>query len=354
MPRGLLSPGPLRTAVAAVAALCLAGCGGGEGDGAGTGTSAGSPTIGAVKKKRPPFDPGRSIVVAGEKLDIGTPVVLWSDPIGYDAYSERCYSTAQALPSDAASRPDADPRRYGARSPSPLPAAAEKRVRASGWTPADLRQAVWQFVLHYDAVGSSERCFRALHDVRGLSVHFMLDLDGTIWQTLDVRERAFHAAEANERSVGVEIAHVGAHSTPKLLEAWYGKNGDGRVVNLFPDHARMGEQRIESYVAAPWRNELLSGTVHGRKFVQYDFTEAQYAALAKLAAGLNRALPRIKLELPRDSKGRVETRVLREPRRTTFEGVIGHFHVTDQKTDPGPAFDWEWFLKAARAERAAR
>jgi N-acetyl-anhydromuramyl-L-alanine amidase AmpD len=317
-------------------------------------TPAPVPTIGPLRKKRPPFTPGTSIVVAGKKFDVDTPVVLWSDPIGYDAYSERCYSLPQVLPQDAASRPNADPKRYAARSPGPLPAAAEKRVREHGWRIEELRQAVWQFVLHYDAVGSSERCFRALHDNRGLSVHFMLDLDGTIWQTLDVVERAFHAAEANDRSVGVEIANVGAFSTPKFLDAWYGRRDDGRVVNLFPATARMGDQRVESYVAAPWRNELVAGFIHGRKLVQHDFTEAQYVALAKLAAGLNRALPRIKLASPRDKAGKVETRMLREPRRSTFEGVVGHFHLTESKTDPGPAFDWEWFLKAAAAEAARR
>jgi N-acetylmuramoyl-L-alanine amidase len=341
----------LRAFVAAVAlggaaaSALLPGCGGG-GDPGGTEGPASKP----AKKKRPPFDPGSSIVIDGRRFDIGAPVVLWSDPIGYDAYSERCYSTDQVLPSELASRPSAETKRYGARSPSMLPEAAERRVREKGWTYEDLRAGVSQFVVHYDAVGSSERCFRALHDVRGLSVHFMLDLDGTIWQTLDVRERAFHAAEANDRSVGVEIANVGAHSTPKLLEAWYRKDAGGRTVNLFPAEARLGDLRVESYVAAPWRNELVSGTVQGKKFVQYDFTEAQYAALARLGAGLSRALPRIKLEAPRDKKGKVETRVLAEPRRSTFEGVVGHLHLSDQKFDPGPAFDWEWFLKTAREE----
>jgi N-acetylmuramoyl-L-alanine amidase len=313
-----------------------------------------SPKLGAGPKRRPPFDPGTEIVVCGERFDVGAPVVLWSDPIGYDAYSEKCYSTDGVLPSDAASKPSADPKRYGVRSTAALPADRRKKIAERGWTLDDLRKGVWQFVLHYDAVGSSERCFRALHDVRGLSVQFMLDLDGTIWQTLDVKERAFHAADANDRSVGVEIANVGAYSTPKFLEAWYAKDQGGRTVNLFPESARLGELRDLSYVAAPWRNDLLSGVVHGRKFVQYDFTEAQYVALAKLAAGLSRALPKIKLEAPRDRKGAIEKRELPEPRKSSFEGIVGHFHLTASKTDPGPAFDWEWFLKAARAEAARR
>src|SRR5580692_12674137 len=34
--------------------------------------------------------PGTSIVVAGQAFDVGRPVVLWSDPQGFDAYQTRC------------------------------------------------------------------------------------------------------------------------------------------------------------------------------------------------------------------------------------------------------------------------
>jgi N-acetyl-anhydromuramyl-L-alanine amidase AmpD len=37
----------------------------------------------------------------------------------------------------------------------------------------------------------------------------MLDLDGTIYQTLDLKERASHATIANSRSIGIEIANMG-------------------------------------------------------------------------------------------------------------------------------------------------
>ena len=39
----------------------------------------------------------------------------------------------------------------------------------------------------------------------------MLDLDGTIYQTLDLKERAWHATTSNSRSVGIEIANIGAY-----------------------------------------------------------------------------------------------------------------------------------------------
>ena len=84
-----------------------------------------------------------------------------------------------------------------------------EKVRKEGWDLATLQDVVDQFVIHFDVCGTSRRCFGVLHDERGLSVHFMLDLDGTIYQTLDLKESAWHATQANSRSVGVEIANMG-------------------------------------------------------------------------------------------------------------------------------------------------
>jgi N-acetyl-anhydromuramyl-L-alanine amidase AmpD len=31
-----------------------------------------------------------------------------------------------------------------------------------------------------------------------------------------------------------------------------------------------------------------------------------------------------------------------------FEGLLGHYHIQTEKTDPGPAFDWDKLLGDAR------
>src|SRR5512144_2744460 len=38
----------------------------------------------------PNASPGSSIIVAGQPFDVGHPVVLWSDPQGFDAYQTTC------------------------------------------------------------------------------------------------------------------------------------------------------------------------------------------------------------------------------------------------------------------------
>jgi hypothetical protein len=81
------------------------------------------------------------------------------------------------------------------------------------WKASDKNKVVYKkkrkinlFVNHWDACRSSKDCFGIL-EKRGLSVHFLIDSDGTIYQTMDLNDLAYHAKGANERSVGVEIAN---------------------------------------------------------------------------------------------------------------------------------------------------
>jgi hypothetical protein len=137
-------------------------------------------------------------------------------------------------------------------------------VRGGGWPLSLLRQKVDQFVYHYDVAASSRGCFRTLHDQRDLSVHFMLDLDGTIYQTLDVKERAWHGSESNSRSVGIEICNMGAYSRKErdTLPTYYRKDDKGRTQFVPPVYAK-NSQRTPNFIARPIRNEMVIGEVQG-------------------------------------------------------------------------------------------
>lgn len=340
----------LRTTLLIAVVFGVVSCGGGEP----TTPKAEAPI---ARPEPPAFTPGTSIVVNDRRVDIGHPVVLWSDPVllrdgkrPFNAYEKVCRDRDSDYPMEVASRPSKTPDdllRYGAREPNRLSRAAALKVRTSGWSDALLRDQITQFVLHYDAVGSSTRCFRALHDNRGLSVHFMIDLDGTIYQTLDVRERAFHAGDANDHSIGVEIASVGAYSTPKFLEPYYVAEPDG-IRHAFPPHVDFGKLQRRDVVPKPARPNLVSGKIHGRTWVQYDFTPEQYTALFHLGGALCGAFPKIRVRVPRDPKGRVLPDALPETERNRFEGIVGHWHLTKTKYDPGPAFDWDTTLDGIR------
>lgn len=281
---------------------------------------------------------GDEIVVCGQLVHTGAPVVLWMDPGGYDAYRAECrFTPDQPMPTSAVS---SSATRYGTFRRH-LPDEAVRQVREQGWNLPLLQDWVDLFVVHYDVCGTSRRCFEVLQDRRGLSVHFMLDVDGTIYQTLDLKERAWHAGTANDRSVGIEIANIGAYPDMQTLDKWYARDALGRTYVTFPTRLGASGVRQSEFVARPARNEVVTGKINGRRLYQYDLTDAQYDSLIKLTATLCQVLPRIRPDYPRDAEGRLRTSVLSDEEIAGFSGLLGHWHITERKVDPGPAFDWD-------------
>jgi N-acetyl-anhydromuramyl-L-alanine amidase AmpD len=292
---------------------------------------------------------GDEIMVAGQLFHTGAPVVLWTDPGGYDAYRvERRFARAEELGWESIKDALGTPNRYGQRRTGDP--GLDERVRGGGWTLDELRGVVDQFVLHYDVCGTSRTCFRVLHDMRGLSVHFMLDVDGTIYQTLDVKERAWHATIANDRSVGIEIAHIGAYPSldARPLREWYATDDAGRTVVTIPERFGDGGVRTPGFRGRPAREDAVSGTINGSDLVMYDLTPEQYDSLIRLTAALHAALPAIELDYPKGPDGTVLDRALDADEFRSFRGVLGHWHVQRNKIDPGPALDWDRVIDGAR------
>lgn len=296
---------------------------------------------------------GDEIVVAGHYVHTGTPVVLWTDPGGYDAYRvERRFA-----PIDESDWNTTHEKVHGMNSPARysmrkagLSDAEIERVRGGGWDLPLLQRVVDQFVIHFDVAGTSRTCFKVLHDSRDLSVQFMLDVDGTIYQTLDCKERAWHATTSNSRSVGIEIANMGAYPLKdnKTLSEWYKKSDDGHTVMTIP--ARYGEQpvRTPNFQGKPARKDAVIGETQGHELKQYDFTPQQYEALAHLTAALCTVLPKITCDYPHDKDGKLIPHKLPKEELENYQGVLGHFHVQTDKTDPGPAFQWDYVIGRAR------
>jgi N-acetylmuramoyl-L-alanine amidase len=296
---------------------------------------------------------GDEIVVAGQFIHTGTRVVLWMDPGGYDAYRvERRFSPLDEsdwADSQAQDRYLTTPNRYGMRRHG-LTAAEIERVRGGGWDLPTLQKVIDQFVIHYDACGTSRQCFKELQDVRDLSVHFLLDLDGTLYQTLDLKERAWHATTSNGRSIGIEIANIGAYGLhqKKPFQQWYAPDGHGGTRITIPARFGDGGVRTRHFVGHPARPEPIIGIVQGKRLIQYDFTPQQYQALIKLTATLVRIFPKLRCDYPRDAQGKLITHKLSNARLQNYEGLLGHFHVQTDKVDPGPAFQWDSVLKGVR------
>lgn len=327
---GLSASGFMTLGFIAVGLLALPGC------------------LGPRPDPQPPARPvtrpaGTQIVIAGERIDIGTPVVLWTQYPGYDATRPVTVPAQDGKPASTSLAYQPGRLRNG-----------EVLVEPESTNREQLAEVVDQFVLHYDVCGLSRTCFRVLND-RKLSVHFLLDIDGTLYQTMDLRDQAFHATKSNPRSIGVEIAQMGAYAPgkPSALDVWYAKDADGEYIRL-PERVGDGGVRTVGFVGRPARKGRISGAIHGEALEQYDFTNEQYEALARLSAGLSMQFPKLKLDCPRDDSGAVLDRVLSDEEFSAFCGILGHFHVQRNKTDPGPAFDWERLMARARHWRVSQ
>ena len=162
------------------------------------------------------------------------------------------------------------------------------------------------FVTHWDVCLSSRICQRVL-DRRGISVHFLIDNDGTIYQTLDTTHIAWHAGSVNNRAIGVEIANA---YYPKY-QSWYKRNG-------------FGEREI-----------IKDSYVNGRKLKDHlDFYPIQIEALKALFIAVNKGLE-IPLETPTNFNGSQYTDTLSKSKLKAFSGFIHHYHETSKKIDCG-------------------
>jgi N-acetyl-anhydromuramyl-L-alanine amidase AmpD len=292
--------------------------------------------------------PNDEIIIAGKRFHTGAPVVTWKDPGGYDAYS-----TKPAFPSTT------QPAKPGENSPSEqgpyfsarskLLSKQETEIAQNGWPLALARAKIDQFVYHYSVDPCSAATFYTLHDRRGLSVHFMLDIDGTIYQTLDVTERAWHATKANDRSVGIEIANIGAYplnDSHHTLDQYYKRDSKG-VYFVVPEKWQK-YIRTPNFIPRPARQKPIIGEVQGDLYKMYDLTPQQYDSLIKLTAALCKALPQIKCDFPRDQYHDLIRHTLTNENYDQYHGLLGHYHVQKDKQDPGPAFQWDKVINGAR------
>jgi len=157
------------------------------------------------------------------------------------------------------------------------------------------------FVTHWDVCLSAKSCASVLRK-RGISVHFCIDNDGTIYQLLDTQHAAWHAGGRNwnHTSIGVEVSD--AYSLK--YQDWYERKG-------------FGPRPI-------WKD----AKVHGKTLKPFlGFYDVQVEALAALWEATSRACD-IPLELPTELYG-VDARTAAKD----FKGYCCHFNLTNRKID---------------------
>jgi hypothetical protein len=168
------------------------------------------------------------------------------------------------------------------------------------------KRSIRYFVNHWDVCLSSRSC-QAVLDKRGISVHFLIDNDGTIYQTLDMQHGAWHGGKerVNRASVGVEISN-----------AYYPKYQKTYVKRGF------GERPI---VEGAW--------VHGNKLEPFtDFYPKQIEALKALWRALHDGAD-IPYETPLNQFDKTSTKYEQDVAYGKFSGFVSHYHVSKNKID---------------------
>lgn len=158
-------------------------------------------------------------------------------------------------------------------------------------------QNIDKVVVHWDGCLSSKQCAAVLKD-RGLSAHFCIDNDGTIYQLMDTNHVGWHARGVNSTSIGIEVSNA--------VKMKYMKKYN------------------------PRRPIIPAATLHGKTFPSHlGFYDVQVDALKALIKSLC-GFYNVPLEFP-NHNGELIRGVIKT---SAFEGVLCHYHVTKNKTDP--------------------
>jgi len=265
-----------------------------------------------VKWPVQPITPGNKseIIIMGQRFALAgdTPVVAYDQPDAYSFY--------------ATDSPDGNPM-FGDRYEKP-------GLKVT--TMEQLVTTIHQMVIHTDLTQDSAGCFRALVG-RSLSTHFMVDWDGTLWQPLDVADCGYHAGDANQRAIGLDMNNRLPNLEREPNEKPYDSN-----------HPRFAEQSLKKY------NRPISDRmeINGSKVKSYGYTDPQYSSLIELLKVLTKRFKSFKAQYPIDAKGDVVTRTMDDA--ASFDGFMAHWHWEAQRWDPGPGFDFARVFAALGSE----
>jgi len=161
-------------------------------------------------------------------------------------------------------------------------------------------------VTHWDAALSAKSCHNILKK-RGISTHFVIDNDGTIYQMVDTQHVGWHAGNrgVNNCSIGIDFSN-----------AYYVKY----------------QKYYETKGFGP-RPVLDDSTVHGRTLKPHlGYYPAQLEAYKALVCALCDRYD-IPLACPTDNDGKLLTSVHSEAAEATFKGIVSHYHLTKRKID---------------------
>ena len=282
------------------------------------------------------WQPSGNLIIGGKVFKTEAPIVNYTEGPKWDATKEHCFVTETEPNPYAPDKclPSGEPGKYfpygknkawdqlgkklTIRSSTRAPL---RRLPGGGKTPRyeDVKGVIKQFLIHHDGCETADMCFTVLQNERGLSCHFLVDNDGTIFQTLDLGLQGFHGGGLNDYSIGVELCNRGDAA------AW-------------PDYY---SRKNRSRNVRPCK-------INGHTIKSFDFTDEQWRSMVALSRALLRYLPNLTTDYPQSSPG-VQSWDTIQPFSKIYHspGFLGHYHMTNQKWDPGP-WDFKKFVSELR------
>lgn len=181
-------------------------------------------------------------------------------------------------------------------------------------------------VLHFTAGGSAASAFNTWkNDKDRVATAFILDVDGTIYQTFDPKYYAFHLGfkgswKNDQRSIAIEIANFGPLKK------------DGEKLYSWPNNYK------NFYCNASEAYKYTNRSFRGFDYFAA-FTESQIKKIGGLVEHITTTYNIPKVLPP------VEYREKYDPTYfSNWTGIASHQNYRPDKLDIGPAFNFDWIV----------
>ena len=177
-------------------------------------------------------------------------------------------------------------------------------------------------VVHWDAALSSKSCWDILAN-RGISTHFSIDNDGTIYQFADTNDITWHAGPTKDDKVLLSKKNVHLDKSVSwnnmsigidISNAYYTKYGSVYEKRGFP------------------KRPVIQSKCHGMKLEHLGYYPEQIESFTKLISVLCSYYD-INMNCPRDDENQLITTIYKDACLGKFNGVVNHYNLTTNKID---------------------
>ena len=216
-----------------------------------------------------------------------------------------------------------------------------------------LKEAITYVVLHTDLTSHANKTFDILLG-RGLSTHICINWNGIIYQYTDLAYRAAHAANHNEKSIGIDLNHrlINESNPSKRAKSRnFTEMRRGYTTRLKQELIALGfrgdalKLEMEKY---EWEKPASARIQFGSQRT-WGYTRKQYNSLILLLKLFVRLFD-LEKSYPRSGDGKVIPQELSPDDQAKITGFIAHYHISSDRWDPGPNFNWERVLAGIQNE----